>query len=1100
LKTGEEIGKATYRDLRHPRRNPLMTALTASGFVSAGAGTAARGAAAAGALKTGGLKAAAKAAAKRPLPGVRTHIYEGQPIRGRYSPAASSRAVQKARDKATGGKIGVRKAERLLSEERRVTDAAAKAPALKALAASKGVTDPENAAIRVVAEGIPLDDVIEAHLRRAKQIEETRKNRRRGGVPGGGTTLQNAMRFDKRHRALLKKAAILEEARKYLDVGEDGRPILSAAHPKLAGKYAAGEKAAQTREARLKATGLLTREQAESRVQAPGRAMVKTVSGGRAIKTERPRTVEEAQARVDSLEAQLDKSITSLAKSREPDFMASGGGKGKSAREWEPGIGRRGAIGGQPGRYLDRPMQMPAGPRRTAKENARRWAEQKIIDEGSKPGAHPVYTKLVAMMDELAELKGGLNPMIFEKADPSKLGTISEFKLFEDVEPFQGGRFRVPDVLRSKRLPHGPAAYRGGVPRQPGTLTHGYTGALRQSGKYTSQSLKAIAEDALEAERYLSVERFRQDVLPFGQKARPLDTRRAKYAPARTRDLKKGEAQQLRKTLEDVELENLTPDEAARVEMAVQAWERNLFPEEGKDIPIARPGEVVPGVVWIDKRLLGSQRKLIGSLGPVDVAQDAVKGLILYAKPGYVTPNVLGNIGYNLMQQGIFAPRNWARAVKMPKDLGFMVDEVMGAGFARGLAEGTTSPISGVVRKAGNFWSKFVDGPFRKAAFVHEARLRGFKTDADLRSLIEDSGHRADLGEIGQRARDAIIDYERLGPIERDIIRRVLFVYPWIKGSTYYAAQFLRDHPIQAAVFAKIGEEGTSQSLEELGPLPSWARGSFKVGGSQERPSIVNPAAISPFSTPAQVLAAARGSTGGVERSENIGEMASPVAQSLIEAAFGRDLFSGRELEGGYLEKFGKQLGKGLPQYQLYKRGGFNFIPGVDQHIDPDKAYPYSPNDARGAFLLGSSFPRPANRAVLNEQAQGPRPSGLEKTQAEQKAVLPKLRGKVDPEDFKHIQRAYVIRSGMETIREKTRDETEEGEPYYRAVLEAEARYMGELGFAEKADVDFLVRIARKGTYDEVRKRRNALVQGAYESLYLLPTRSARKLVGYEAP
>ena len=88
----------------------------------------------------------------------------------------------------------------------------------------------------------------------------------------------------------------------------------------------------------------------------------------------------------------------------------------------------------------------------------------------------------------------------------------------------------------------------------------------------------------------------------------------------------------------------------------------------------------------------------------------------------------------------------------------------------------------------------------------------------------------------------------------------------------------------------------------------------------------------------------------------------------------------------------------------------------------------------------------------------------------------------------------------METIREKAREDTEEGEPYYRAVLEAEARYMGELGFAEKADVDFLVKIARKGTYDEVRKRRNALVQGAYESLYLLPTRSARKLVGYEAP
>jgi hypothetical protein len=847
--------------------------------------------------------------------------------------------------------------------------------------------------------------------------------------------------------------------------------------------------------------------------------MVRTVGGGRAVKTERPRTVAEARAELDKLDAKIDR-ITKPVIERQyqlhrddwkSDAAASKGGKPKS-RVLPPGEtpvrfkGTGGKIDIQRTSEKMIPAQEGAGGYGHAKvhKTGRDAAESDFWNRIAKSD-HPLAVRLKKMQAEADELRRTVEPheepSWMREGELPDLGTKTEFQRFEDVEPFIGGNYRVPDTLRSKRKPHGPIAYRGGVPRKPGTLTHDDTGSARRSGTYTTQTLKAIAEDALEAERYLSVERFRQRVLPMGHKVRPADSPgirgfgRTRYVPVRERKLTKTESEKLRKTLEGADIERLTPDEAARVDEAIKAYERNIFPERAEYAHVP-PGEAIPGVKWVDEKLLGSQRKLIGRLPVIDEASDAVKGLILYGKPGYVTPNIVGNAALNVFQQGFLAPANWVRAVRLPKDLDFMVKEVMGAGYSRALAEGTLSPISHAVQFAGNFWSHFVDDPFRKAAFIHEARRRGFKSNDELRALIEDGRFRSQQAEISQRARDAIIDYERLGPIERDLVRRLLFIYPWIKGSTYYGAQFLRDHPIQAAVFAKIGEQGNSQALKDIGPVPAWAKGSFRVGGSDAKPLVVNPAAISPFGTPAQVSAAARGFFGETERSEQLFEFTNPILQAGVEATGGRELFTGRALEGGYPERFVKQISKGLPQVLLPKR-----IREADDPATQEKAYPYTVPQAIGQYVIGSSSPRSANRAVLNDQAAGAHePSKLEKLRTERKAVLPQLRGKMPPADAKYVQRAYAIAEGMETLREKTRDDTGEGEPYYRAVLAAEATFLRDQGIFPKADATYLIKLAKTGTYDEVRKRRNALVQGPYESIYLTAKRNARKLVGYESP
>lgn len=1166
---GRDMTKAMARDLRHPLRNPLMTALTASAVVSAGAGTAARASAAgkaataAKAAGTSSAKAAAGAALKRPLPGVRVHQYEGQPIRGRYSTSAAARGVQRAADKArekrgapllhpkpkTGeprSTISTRHAERLLAEQRRITDAAGRGPALKAMSYAprrgssltkrlriyRGVTTPQEMAIRVVGQGVPIERVMADHLARAQVLEVRLKNLKNRGVPAGGHSNQLALRLGGEYSELLRKHELLKEARQYIAAGPDGRPVIAAAYPKLERATSATERAALTRESRAKKAGDLTREQAEHRKHAPG-SLITTgelrvragAKGGKAIEVARSRTVPEAEVRLAELDARIEKATRKLAKEYKEriwdpvreELERYGGlnkGPGKGTRVVHPTeIVRyeRGPLKGQvdlsrtPGGDYVEPSNIIRSKAPTMAQEARLWAEKYLAERGKQPGAHNTLKRIADEIEEADNLRTALavekeRGTVFEGMTTSgegvSLGTTTEFKGFEALEPYIGGRFRIPDTVPSKRQGHGPRAWRGGKPRKPGTLTKSYTGALQKKGTYTTQTIRAVAEDALEWERWDSVRRFAGTAYSFGRKSRPVDTRTRKWVPVKDPNavrFSRQQARELREALKDKDIENLTPDEAVNIELGMKALEEQFFP--GAEIRAHPPGTTISGIRWIDSRMLGSQKKIVTSVPKWDTVSDAVKGLILYGKPGYVAPNVVGNVALNIFQQGVLAPDNWIRAARLPRDLKFTIDEVMGSGFSRSIVEGTSSPISGAVRFAGNFWSYFVDDLFRRASFLHEARIRGIKTDAQLREFLDNPSHRGDLGEIGQRARDAIIDYERLGPYERDLIRRAIFVYPWVKGSTYYAGQFFRDHPILAGVFAKIGQEGKETADRELGPLPAWAEGSFKVGGSEDVPYVVNPSAISPFSTPMQVVATGMGELfGGGERSQQIGEMTNPLLQSVIEASVKRDLFTGRTLEGSFPRVLGSQITRGLPQWLLYQR-----IRDADKPETQEKAYPYTARDAWKQFVIGSSAPRPANLEVLNEQAQGtlnPSVRAKQRVEKERQNLYAALRV-TDPswlkgEDRKWLDQAFQRKASVDGLRASIRLEEGTGEPYARATLSAEADLLAKWRILTPADVRYYKRIARKGKIEDVKKARNELGTD-FDTLYHKPIRDAEE-------
>jgi hypothetical protein len=49
-----------------------------------------------------------------------------------------------------------------------------------------------------------------------------------------------------------------------------------------------------------------------------------------------------------------------------------------------------------------------------------------------------------------------------------------------------------------------------------------------------------------------------------------------------------------------------------------------------------------------------------------------------------------------------------------------------------------------------------------------------------------------------------MVDFGHLSRFEREWVTRLIFVYPWLKGSTKYLGTFVADHPIQTALFAAL--------------------------------------------------------------------------------------------------------------------------------------------------------------------------------------------------------------------------------------------------------------------------------------------------------
>lgn len=507
-----------------------------------------------------------------------------------------------------------------------------------------------------------------------------------------------------------------------------------------------------------------------------------------------------------------------------------------------------------------------AGDRETLLKGLGLLSDEAVASRTAKAGRAAIGQPLQHAAEAAPAIKGQLS--LIDEAKPD---------LFTPDE----NAVRIPDVATKAPKSAGSFGRVGaqgtiGKLKAPGSVTHEYSGALREHALRREDTTRLVGESSLEASKLAGLKHIhefvRRAVTPEPGRADDIAVRLDEMGPNERTPL---EVKQLLADPEDF-FGKASPSEAATALEKIRSHlfinPRTLDPQAAAEFKrLADQGKIG----WVPRRILGDLAKPQAPLGAVagrsavktaDAINNASRFAILYLKPAYAIPNLLGNLAVNILQQGFAAPANLARAARADAKLGpeyaARIDTAMGEGVARAVSAHGQGKLAGVVDKAAGGWGKVVDTPFRRASFFYEARQAGFKTPDDLKALLTDDAHHADLVKISQKANREAIDYENLTPVEKEIVRRVVFFYPWVKGSTTYAGRFVREHPVKAAVTAELGKQGAAENLRELGPVPSYLEGVFKAGGG-----LVNPNSAAILQTPAQVAQAVAGLASGDRKS-----------------------------------------------------------------------------------------------------------------------------------------------------------------------------------------------------------------------------------------
>jgi hypothetical protein len=437
---------------------------------------------------------------------------------------------------------------------------------------------------------------------------------------------------------------------------------------------------------------------------------------------------------------------------------------------------------------------------------------------------------------------------------------------------FTGGEARIPTVPAFKgqkskaALPQiGPQNVVNGTPQGIPSIYKPYLGKPYKAGKIRNDVVRLVAEAHQEAQRYWTLVHVTDRL-----KGAAKDFKTSEHdIPIRVDEIPGQPSLAETRVIAEDSLND--PSKLAQLAYRYESLRQRTFPdavpgtgEHAKGAPL---GSSLPaGYKWVDSRLLGglnqrnpllgfyNHKSVAGVLKVGDAINNASKLAILYLKPAYVAPNLLGNVGMNLVQQGFAAPANLGRAARLnaalDADTYAKVLHTIGEGFT-----GSLEAEAGRTAKLSNAGAHFygnvlgVDKYPRLAAFLFEARKLGYSTPENLRRLYTPE-HADDLSEVAQRMNAAMIDYGDLNAFEQGIVRRAIFFYPWVKGATRWSVRFVTEHSVLAATAAQAAKLGKERQQQQFPfDLPSWAEGLVPAGDGATR----NPASLSVLSTPADV-------------------------------------------------------------------------------------------------------------------------------------------------------------------------------------------------------------------------------------------------------
>lgn len=605
-------------------------------------------------------------------------------------------------------------------------------------------------------------------------------------------------------------------------------------------------------------------------------------------------------------------------------------------------------------------------------------------------------TKSVALATDQSILRNDL------MAPETVAGSISKpGQQYRAAADFTGGQFHVGYERRSKpfaatKQPRVGSANTVGIPNKPGRFRQSTFTNLHE-GAFRNDVPSLVADNAIETERYAALLRARQFFIDHAQ---PTPEGMRNPVAIRTDQIGRRPFDRVIKDFQDQQRQVRQAADHTFNPMGVgyEKTREEIFPQ-------IDPTDFAehPEVKWIEDPLLGGLNKpgplatamqhtsTRRALRITDAINNAQKFAILYLKPAYAVPNMVGNAFLTLVQQGWAAPANLTRSARLaakigPEDAG-LIRDLMGEGIGASLESrtGITAKLNTVAAR--RVFEPLVDTPFRLASFLYEARrelgLHGTMNSADwtrVHTLLHDENLRPQLHDVVARANKAIIDYGDLTPVEQSIIRRIVFFYPWLKGSTRYAGTFLTEHPVLAGAAGQTGQEGRQFSQNQLGPLPSWAEGYFKVGGSTLQPEIVNPTSAGILSQPGQLAEAVNEflSSPNPRSAYTLASNLTPFLAAANTTLSGKDQFTGRNVPQNAGTFIQQALGLN-PEHPL-NNPSLPLLTLISRLREGQqtRTFPVTDMQAILQFLLGGVAPKNANRPKLNAAAA-----------AEQKPVSP---------------------------------------------------------------------------------------------------------------
>ncbi|MCC6714043.1 MAG: hypothetical protein IT496_02340 [Gammaproteobacteria bacterium] len=344
-------------------------------------------------------------------------------------------------------------------------------------------------------------------------------------------------------------------------------------------------------------------------------------------------------------------------------------------------------------------------------------------------------------------------------------------------------------------------------------------------------------------------------------------------------------------------------------QVPVDVWRR--FEKQLSEPILARGGDINTAV-----------RALATS---ADVVQNLVGMSLIYGQPGYVPANLAANAIMAGLHQGPALIGNLPRALELlagpvvTRDaaglrLKDMILNEVGFGASAAIASPQTAQkVVGALRAPAKAAGHIADDPLRVASFLHEAGREGIisragphltgKEKQALIELFEQPEMRPILNDISQRGNKAMVDFT-LGPTERRILRRIVFIYPWLKGASKYPIYFALNYPGRTAAMAAFmtrqvggtGEEAEKArsviaALAGVGGLreaPPWLQGALPVGeveiGGRKFPRVLPTVALSPTGTMLDTLRTAVAAPGA----RRIGEYLHPALTAAVNVGLGQ--------------------------------------------------------------------------------------------------------------------------------------------------------------------------------------------------------------------